>query len=241
MIARGALCDLGFARFCLPVDFSSVVVEMIQLVTRQSRSRLLAKRRLRAKRVFDWVLCGLSLPLVLPVIAVCAVAIRLESSGPIFFCQMRTGQGGRRFRMFKFRTMKKNATELKKQLEHLNELTLPDFKISNDPRITLVGKFLRKTSLDELPQILNVLMGTMSLVGPRPTSFTAETYTLQQTERLEVIPGITGLWQISGRSDIDFDDRVRLDAEYIRQQSFWLDIKIIFRTFMAVMRQKGAY
>ena len=143
--------------------------------------------------------------------------------------------------MHKFRTMVENAEELKKDLAHLNVLTLPDFKIIDDPRVTRVGKFLRKTSLDELPQIFNVLKGDMSLVGPRPTSFEASTYTLWHTERLEVKPGITGLWQISGRSDIDFDERVRLDRKYIERQSFWFDLQILFGTFAAVLNRKGAY
>ena len=143
--------------------------------------------------------------------------------------------------MHKFRTMVENAEELKKDLAHLNVLTLPDFKIIDDPRVTRVGKFLRKTSLDELPQIFNVLKGDMSLVGPRPTSFEASTYALWHTERLEVKPGITGLWQISGRSDIDFDERVRLDRKYIERQSFWFDLQILFGTFAAVLNRKGAY
>jgi lipopolysaccharide/colanic/teichoic acid biosynthesis glycosyltransferase len=111
--------------------------------------------------------------------------------------------------------MVRNARELREQLLHLNELTLPDFKISNDPRITKLGRILRKTSLDELPQIINVLRGEMSLVGPRPTSFDESTYALWQTERLEVLPGITGLWQINGRSEVDFDERSRLDIQYV--------------------------
>jgi lipopolysaccharide/colanic/teichoic acid biosynthesis glycosyltransferase len=143
--------------------------------------------------------------------------------------------------MYKFRTMLKNAEELKERYAHLNELCWPDFKITDDPRVTRVGRFLRKTSLDELPQIFNVLNGTMSLVGPRPTSFDVSTYELWHTERLEVLPGITGLWQISGRSDIDFDDRLRLDVDYIERQSLALDLYILWRTVAVVLKQKGAY
>ncbi len=194
-----------------------------------------------AKRVQDIVLCTLLLPFVLPVIALCAVAIWIENPGPVFFFQQRTGRFGRRFRMFKMRTMVTNAEELKEQLRHLNELSWPDFKIANDPRVLRVGRFLRKTSLDELPQIFNVLRGDMSLVGPRPTSFAASTYSLWHTERLEVVPGITGLWQLSGRSDVDFDDRLRLDIEYIRRRSLWFDSVLIFRTVWAVVAPKGAY
>jgi lipopolysaccharide/colanic/teichoic acid biosynthesis glycosyltransferase len=194
-----------------------------------------------SKRVIDLGICFSLLPIVLPIIALCAVALWVENPGPIFFTQKRTGRGGHRFRMFKLRTMVTNAEELKEQLRHLNELTWPDFKISNDPRVTRVGRILRKTSLDELPQIFNVIKGDMSLVGPRPTSFSANTYTLWHTERLEVQPGITGLWQVSGRSDIDFDDRLRLDIEYIRNRSLWFDLQLLYRTIAAVVKPRGAY
>jgi lipopolysaccharide/colanic/teichoic acid biosynthesis glycosyltransferase len=137
--------------------------------------------------------------------------------------------------------MKPNAEELKQKYAHLNQLSWPDFKIADDPRVTRVGRFLRKTSLDELPQFVNVLLGDMSLVGPRPTSFDVSTYGLHHTERLEVVPGITGLWQISGRSDLDFDERLKLDVEYIRKRSFWLDVKILVGTVNAVFRPRGAY
>jgi lipopolysaccharide/colanic/teichoic acid biosynthesis glycosyltransferase len=192
------------------------------------------------KRLLDLSVSLTVLPLVLPIIAACSVAIWLEDPGSVFFNQDRTGRFGRRFRMMKLRTMVKNASELKQSLLHLNELTWPDFKITNDPRVLKVGNFLRKTSLDELPQIFNVLLGHMSLVGPRPTSFAADTYSLWHTERLEVLPGITGLWQVSGRSDVDFDDRLRLDIEYIRTRSLWLDLKLLVRTAFAVFSRKGA-
>jgi lipopolysaccharide/colanic/teichoic acid biosynthesis glycosyltransferase len=159
----------------------------------------------------------------------------------VFYTQPRTGLGGKRFRMFKLRTMVRNAEEMKSQLAELNELTWPDFKISNDPRITRVGRVLRATSIDELPQLFNVLLGDMSLVGPRPTSFEAQTYDLWHTERLEVQAGITGLWQISGRSDVDFDERARLDIDYIERCSLWLDIRILFATVFAVLGRRGAY
>jgi len=194
----------------------------------------------RAKRVLDVVVCLAILPAVATVLLLCAIAIRIDSAGPIFFAQLRTGKGGRRFRMWKLRTMVENADTLKERYAHLNELTYPDFKITNDPRITRVGRILRKTSLDELPQIVNVLTGDMSLVGPRPTSFSADTYRLWHTARLEVQPGITGLWQISGRAEVDFDDRLRLDVAYIRNRSFGLDLAILLRTFSSVLSGKGA-
>ena len=194
-----------------------------------------------AKRVFDVAICLFLLPLLAPVMALCAVLIWVDDPGPVMFLQWRTGRGGRRFLMFKFRTMYTNAAELKSQYKHLNELTWPDFKITDDPRVTRVGRVLRKTSLDELPQIVNVLRGEMSLVGPRPTSFEAGTYALWQTERLEVSPGVTGLWQIGGRSDVDFDERTRLDIEYIHRRSLWLDARILLATVGAVLSRRGAY
>jgi lipopolysaccharide/colanic/teichoic acid biosynthesis glycosyltransferase len=194
-----------------------------------------------AKRMMDLGLILLALPLIAPIIVLCALLIKLESpDGPIFFVQERTGKGGHRFNMYKFRTMVANAEELKKDLMYLNELQWPDFKITNDPRVTWIGHILRKTSLDELPQIINVLIGNMSLVGPRPTSFAPETYTLWQTERLDVKPGITGLWQILGRGEMEFVDRVYLDILYIERCSLWLDFQILVRTVLTVLKQRGA-
>lgn len=194
-----------------------------------------------AKRALDIFVCLMALSFLLPIFLICALLIWLDDPGPVFFKQLRTGKGGARFRMYKFRTMVTNAEELKLKYAHLNELTWPDFKMTNDPRVTRVGRILRKTSLDEMPQIINVLKGDMSLVGPRPTSFDVSTYSLRHTERLEVVPGITGLWQISGRSDVDFDQRLLLDIEYIERRSLWFDIQILFRTVVAVFKQEGAY
>jgi lipopolysaccharide/colanic/teichoic acid biosynthesis glycosyltransferase len=182
------------------------------------------------------------LPLLLPLFALCAILIKIDSpSGPIMFTQKRTGKGGRTIRMYKFRTMVPNAEELKKELAHLNELKWPDFKITNDPRITKVGKILRKTSLDELPQLLNVLKNEMSFVGPRPTSFGAHTYDLWQTERLDVQPGILGLWQLYGRGTTEFHDRLLLDIAYIERRCLWLDFQILLRSVPAVLQQRGAH
>ena len=194
-----------------------------------------------AKRAFDIAVSLLLLPAAGVVLGACAALVWLNDPGPVFFVHLRTGRGGRQFKMFKLRTMVKNAAELKEKYAHLNTLTWPDFKIADDPRVTWIGRILRKTSLDELPQIFNVLLGHMSLVGPRPTSFDVSTYALRHTERLEVVPGITGLWQISGRSDIDFDERVKMDTDYIEQRSMWLDLCILLRTFTAVVGQRGAY
>jgi lipopolysaccharide/colanic/teichoic acid biosynthesis glycosyltransferase len=202
----------------------------------------LGRSYILVKRIMDLVLVLLSAPFWIPLLGVIAIIVRLTSPGaPAMFTQFRTGKGGKRFRMYKFRSMVPNAEALKEKYAHLNELQWPDFKITNDPRITKVGKILRKTSLDELPQLINVLKGEMSLVGPRPTSFGAETYKLWHTERLDVMPGLTGLWQIIGRAQLEFDDRLRLDIAYIERAGIWFDINILFRTFAAVFKQRGAH
>jgi lipopolysaccharide/colanic/teichoic acid biosynthesis glycosyltransferase len=197
---------------------------------------------LLAKRMMDLFLVLITLPLWLPLNGIVALVIHFTSPGaPVMFKQLRTGKGGRRFHMYKFRTMVPDAEELKPKYAHLNELQWPDFKITNDPRITWVGKFLRKTSLDEIPQFFNILKGEMSLVGPRPTSFGPETYKLWHTSRLDVMPGLTGLWQIMGRAQLEFDDRLRLDIAYIERASLWLDINILLRTVIAVFDSRGAH
>ena len=206
------------------------------------KSLLSGRAYLAAKRAVDLLLLCACLPAWLPLMALCAFLIKLESPrNPVLFIQNRYGKGGRRFRMYKFRTMVANAEALKDELAVLNELTCPDFKITKAPRITRVGRLLRKTSLDELPQIFNVLRGNMSLVGPRPTSFSPQTYELWQTERLDVIPGLTGLWQILGRGSTEFDERLRLDIAYIEKRCFWLDIQILARTLLSVAAGRGAH
>ncbi|MBI3967636.1 MAG: sugar transferase [Chloroflexi bacterium] len=200
------------------------------------------RRSLAAKRAFDLIATTLALPVLLPVLAIAALLIKLESPrDPVLFSQMRTGQGGRQFRLYKFRTMVPDAERLKTELTHLNEGQWPDFQICRDPRLTRVGRFLRKTSLDELPQIWNVYRGEMSLVGPRPNSWGPETYQLWQTERLDVQPGLTGLAQLIGRKAARFDDRVRLDIAYRQRQCLWLDLQIILRTVPAVLFGRGAH
>lgn len=197
---------------------------------------------LMAKRIMDVFLVLVASPFWLPLVGLIALVIRWTSPGaPVIFKQLRTGKGGQRFSMYKFRSMVPNAEELKAKYAHLNELQWPDFKITNDPRITPIGRFLRKTSLDELPQLFNILRGEMSLVGPRPTSFGSETYKLWHTERLDVAPGLTGLWQIIGRAQLEFDDRLRLDIAYIERRSLWLDISILIYTVIAVFKQRGAH
>lgn len=194
---------------------------------------------LRVKRIVDVVVCLLILLPVLIVATLCTLAILFDSWGPVFFIQERTGRNGRRFAMFKFRTMVPDAEVLKPSLRAHSIVPAPDFKVMNDPRVTRVGRWLRKTGLDELPQLLNVLRGEMSLVGPRPTSFETSSYQPWHLHRLDVPPGITGLWQVEGRNSVDFDDRVRCDLEYIRRMSLAEDVKIMFRTIGALFRREG--
>ena len=191
------------------------------------------------KRAVDVAVCLLALPVAGPLMAVIAIAIALDSPGPIVFVQQRTGRDGTRFPMLKFRTMVRNAEELKASLQHLSIVPAPDFKVIDDPRITRVGRVLRATSLDELPQLLNVLAGHMSLVGPRPTSFAPTTYSLWHTRRLEVRPGLTGLWQVQGRTGLSFDERLRLDVRYIDHCCLPVDLWILAATVRSVVQRGG--
>jgi len=194
------------------------------------------------KRVTDLFLVIVSMPVWLLLMGIVSLVILMTSSFPIFFVQQRTGKGGKRFRMYKFRSMVKNAEALKNGLAKVNasgDLAGP-LKLENDPRITKIGRILRKTSLDELPQLINVLRGDMSLVGPRPTSWSPESYKLWHTERLDVLPGITGLWQVFGRGGEDFDEWLRWDIRYLERRSLWLDFMILFKTLNAVVKRRGA-
>lgn len=195
--------------------------------------RTMLERRVyaRTKRAMDVLVVAAAAPVVLVIVALCAVALKIESpQSPIFFRQLRTGHGGRRFLILKLRTMVDDAEELKVHLAAQNELTWPDFKLSRDPRVTKVGRYLRRTSLDELPQLWNVLRGDMSLVGPRPTFFDSTEYLMWQTERLDVPPGLTGLWQLLARSEVSFDDRARLDIAYVHRRCLTLDVLILLLT-----------
>jgi exopolysaccharide biosynthesis polyprenyl glycosylphosphotransferase len=194
------------------------------------------------KRAFDLVVGSLMALLALPLLAVIAIAIRLDTPGPILFKQVRVGKNGKEFVCYKFRSMVDNADEMRSQLADLNESTGPLFKIRNDPRLTRVGRFIRRYSLDELPQLYNVLRGEMSLIGPRP-NLPEEVAQYQEwmKKRLSVSPGLTGLWQVSGRSDLTFDEMVLLDIYYVENWSIGLDISILLRSAPAVLRATGAY
>jgi len=199
-----------------------------------------AKKDHYLKKVFDRVFSFACLILLFPVFIIIAVLIKIDSKGPVFFRQKRCGKNGKEFYMYKFRTMLNDAEALKKILQ--NEMEGPVFKIRNDPRVTRIGKILRRSSLDEIPQFINVLKGEMSLVGPRPL---AKEEMIGNNNwkniRLTIQPGITGLWQIAGRSSGKFTDWVKYDMEYVQNRSLWLDMKILFCTVIAILSKKGAF
>ena len=194
------------------------------------------------KRMFDLLGATLALVLSAPVLLLAALAIKLESRGPVFYKSTRIGRGGRPFTFYKLRSMVNGADRHRHHLTHLNEADGPVFKICNDPRVTRVGRFLRSSSIDEIPQFFHVLSGEMSMVGPRPPiPEEVAQYEPWQMRRLDVRPGLTCLWQISGRSRIGFQEWMRLDLEYIKHQSVLLDLKILLRTIPAVLSREGAY
>ncbi|RJR31747.1 MAG: sugar transferase [Candidatus Latescibacterota bacterium] len=194
------------------------------------------------KRLTDIVIAGFLLLLFLPIIPVVALLIRLDSPGPILFKQRRVGKGGKPFNFYKFRSMVTGAEGAIDTLRPLSGVDGPVFKIKDDPRITHVGRFLRRSSLDELPQLINVLRGEMSIVGPRPNlPCEVSQYLPWQRRRLDVTPGITCFWQIAGRSHIGFQEWMRLDLEYVRKRSYVTDLKIMVQTLPAVIARKGAY
>ena len=195
------------------------------------------------KRLFDIFVAATGLIALAPLFGIVAAIIKITDNGPVFFCQNRVGQWGREFVFPKFRSMRVDADRIKEQLkdenDHSDSIT---FKMKNDPRITLIGRIIRKLSIDELPQLWCVLKGDMTLVGPRPAvpEEVAE-YTLKDRRRLDVKPGLTCIWQVSGRGDIPFDEQVELDVKYIESQSLWLDFKLLAKTVPAVLLGRGAY
>jgi exopolysaccharide biosynthesis polyprenyl glycosylphosphotransferase len=194
------------------------------------------------KRSFDLLLGGLMAAIALPLGLLIALAIRLDTPGPIFYAQVRIGRNGKEFRCFKFRSMVSNADDLRNKMAELNESSGPLFKIRNDPRLTRVGRLIRRYSLDELPQVINILRGEMSLIGPRPNlPSEVQCYEEWMKKRLSVSPGLTGLWQVSGRSDLTFDEMVMLDIYYVENWSVGLDLTILARSIPAVLQGRGAY
>ncbi len=213
-------------RFDEEINEDAIVMDLSDVVSNESAFYLISKR------VIDIVGSLAGIILLSPLFLIVAILIKLEDpKGKIFFTQERNGKYPKTFKMYKFRSMVHNAEELLKDLMDRNEQTGPAFKINDDPRITKVGKFIRKTSIDELPQLFNVLKGDMSLVGPRPPiPHEVEQYNSYQMQRLAVKPGLTCIWQVSGRNNIGFDEWVEMDIEYIKTRNLWLDIKLIFKT-----------
>jgi exopolysaccharide biosynthesis polyprenyl glycosylphosphotransferase len=223
----------------LQTDFTKYNIGIIPVL---EYSVLRNIHRHQGKRLFDMIVGWILMVLFLPLFAVLAVAVKIDSPGPVFYLSRRYGRRGQLFAMYKFRTMVQNADELLKELKTRNEVDGPIFKIKRDPRVTRMGVFLRKYSLDELPQILNVINGEMSLVGPRPLPIEqVEREDFRQLKRLDIRPGITGLWQIRGRSDLSFQRLVKWDIWYINNWSFWLDLHILLQTIPVVFKGKGAY
>jgi lipopolysaccharide/colanic/teichoic acid biosynthesis glycosyltransferase len=212
------------------------------VVTAQIRELPRSRRQRLIKRIID--ICGAVVVLIVmsPLLLAAMLAVKLSGPGPVFFAQDRCGLSGQLLRFYKLRTMVVDAEARKAALAHLNEITGSAFKIKRDPRITRVGSMLRKLSLDELPQLWNVIKGDMSLVGPRPPTIDeVEQYNSRQVQRLGVIPGISGLWQVSGRSSLaDFNQWIELDLRYAQTWSVWLDVVIIMKTPLAVLRMRGA-
>ena len=193
------------------------------------------------KRLMDIVGAILGLIFLMPLYVIVAILIKKDSKGPVIFSQERVGYDGKRFKMYKFRSMVINAEELKEKLKKQNERKGPMFKIKEDPRVTKIGKFIRKTSIDELPELINILKGEMSIVGPRP-SLPKEIIQFDDwmMERLDVRPGLTCYWQVEGRDDIGFQEWMKLDVKYVKERSLLLDIKLIIKTFTVLLGDKNA-
>ena len=195
------------------------------------------------KRLFDVVASATGVVVISPVLLIIAICIKVDDPhGPVFYTQTRVGKDGHEFKIIKFRSMVSNADELLAKLQDQNEVDGAMFKMKDDPRITRVGRVIRKYSLDELPQLINVVTGSMSIVGPRPPLVSeVEQYTEYDKQRLLVTPGATGMWQVGGRNDVDFDEMVRLDLTYIQNRSVWLDLKIMLETVKVMIKPNGAY
>lgn len=238
--------DLGIVLRIVPEASEGSVLRKVhleefenELVLTFFREQLLLQ--LLAKRIVDVGVSATTLLVLSPLLVITALLIKLTSPGPVFFAQDRVGMNQRRFRLYKFRSMVVNADQLKKELAHLNELDGPAFKMGNDPRITRIGRFIRKTSIDELPQLYNVLKGEMSLVGPRPPlPDEVSQYEWLFRRRLSVKPGITCVWQVSGRSGTTFDEWMKMDKQYVENWSLLLDFKILLKTIPAVLLCRGA-
>lgn len=210
----------------------------INLKVEKKESRLIYNL---SKRIIDIIGSLIGLILLSPILIIVGILIKFESKGPIVFTQKRVGKDGKEFDMYKLRSMVLNAEEIKEKLKEQNEMSGPMFKMKDDPRITKVGKFIRKTSIDELPQLVNILKGDMSLVGPRPSlPNEVKEFETWMLKRLNVKPGLTCYWQVMGRNNIDFEDWMKLDVKYVNERSFLLDIKLIFKTVFVLFGDKNA-
>jgi len=242
MIPEQDTTELLLRRYLISQTLPGRLLLRVHVFHQRLRAAWIATSADYTKRAFDIMVSAIALALLSPLFLVIAILVKLEDRGPIFFAQTRVGQFGCEFKMFKIRSMCLDAEQrLKDLLEKNSHREGVTFKIKDDPRITRVGKWLRKFSLDELPQFYNVLIGDMSLVGPRPpVPREVAKYSMAHRRRLAIKPGITCLWQISGRSEIDFTGQVQLDVNYIENQSFWTDLKILGLTVPAVISGKGA-
>lgn len=238
--------DLGLVVRLFPGDSLGSIIDNLGVETFENQQVVTLFRerhvlQLLVKRVIDVVVSGIMLILLSPLFIILAIAIKLDSPGPILFAQERVGMNKRKFKLLKFRSMVVNAEDLKKALADQNEVDGPVFKIKKDPRITRVGRFIRKTSIDELPQLWNAFIGDISLVGPRPPLFSeVDQYEWLFRRRISVKPGITCLWQVSGRNELSFDEWMELDKQYIENWSIWLDLKILLMTIPTVLLGRGA-
>lgn len=228
------------------MELSNLANQDAGVITKKRKARVEVNDRkgyLLAKRVMDLTGAFLGILVLSFVFITIAILIKLEDpKGKVFFVQKRVGKDGKQFNMYKFRSMVANAEEKLEELLQYNEVSGAMFKMKEDPRITRIGKFIRKTSIDELPQLFNVLKGEMSLVGPRPPLLReVEEYTDYDKQRLLVTPGCTGLWQVSGRNDLGFEEMVKLDLQYIRKRSTWFDIKVILKTIKIMIMPNSAY
>jgi len=233
--------DWQIHRLMYQPDIASIRIEDFLGIPTMAFTTTPAKpAELLIKTAFDYVTSAIGLVIILPLFLVISLCVKLTSKGPVFFKQDRCGLNGRRFQLLKFRTMVENAEELKGTLKAQNEMTGPVFKITNDPRVTLAGRILRKLSLDELPQPINILRGEMSLVGPRPPiPSEVENYELWQMRRLSMKPGITCIWQVNGRNHVEFGEWMKMDLQYIDNWSIWLDLKLLLATVPAVLMATG--
>ena len=236
------LFDELYQRYAVDARLAGGLRARMYFHYKKSMWRLVTSASYLLKRILDITISAIMLLLLAPLFLATGLAIVIENPGPVFYSQTRVGKWGRHFTMYKFRSMVVNADQIRETLQAQGDSKDIRFKMKRDPRITRVGAIIRKLSIDELPQLWNVLVGEMSLVGPRPPiPQEVSEYTLVERRRLDVIPGITCIWQVSGRSDIDFAGQVRLDVQYIENQSFLGDLKILLLTIPAVLLSKGAY